>query len=48
LKTADLARAYARGAMENVLFDGRAAHSCCITDQTGSLICEVKRDADRT
>jgi hypothetical protein len=48
LKTANLARTYARGAMENVLFDGKVAHGCCIKDQAGSLICEVKRDVDGT
>jgi len=47
LKSPDLARAYARGAMENVLFDGKAAHSCRIKDQAGTLICEVKSDADK-
>lgn len=46
-KSADLARSYARGAMQNLLFDGREAHSCHIKDQAGALICEVKRDADR-
>jgi hypothetical protein len=45
LKSTDSARVYALGAMENVLFDGKEAHSCCIKDQTGALICEVKRDA---
>ena len=45
LKTADIARSYARGAMENVVFDGKAAHSCRIKDQAGALICEVKREA---
>ena len=47
LKTSDLARSYARGAMEEVLFDGKRAQSCLIKDQAGALICEVKHEADR-
>ena len=46
LKSQDSARAHALSAMENVLFNGKEAHSCCIKDQMGGLICVVKRDAD--
>ena len=47
IKSADLALSYVRSAMDNVLFEGKRAHLCSIKDQTGALICEVKRDADR-
>ena len=41
LGTAERAQSYARGAIENVVFDGRMAHSCCVRDHAGALICVV-------
>ena len=43
LETVDEAKSYARGALENLVFDGRIAHSCSIRASTGALIFELKR-----
>ena len=48
LKTADVAVSYARGAINNVVFNGIMADGCSIRNHRGVLICEVRRDADRT
>jgi hypothetical protein len=47
IKTHDQAVSYARGAIDNVVFDGKRADGCLIKDQMGSLISEVKREARR-
>ena len=47
IKTADVAVAYARGAINNVIFNGRMADGCAIKSQKGMLICEVRRNAHR-
>ena len=45
LGTVDEAKSYARGALENLVFDGRIAHSCRIRASTGTLLLELKRES---
>ena len=45
LETVDEAKSFARGALENLVFDGRIAHSCSIRASTGALIFELKRES---
>jgi hypothetical protein len=47
IRTADTAVSYARGALNNVLFNGEMADVCSIRTQKGLLICEVRSAARR-
>ena len=45
VKSKELAFAHAKAMVKNLLFDGRRATVCSITDQTGSIIGEVMTEA---
>ncbi|WP_156824866.1 hypothetical protein [Methylocystis rosea] len=47
IKGADVAVKYARGAIDNTVFNGKMADGCLIKSEKGVLICVVKRNAHR-
>ena len=45
IKSKALAISHADAMMKNLLFDGRRAGVCSISDQADSFVCEVKTEA---
>ena len=45
IKSKNLVDSQANAMMKNLLFDGRRAEICSISDQAGSFVCEVKTEA---